>query len=152
MPMIFAYQKFINTEITRELRLPVDVDHHQLGTELVTLPNGLTYVSLPDGAVLPADQPAEIVASIQPVTLTPELIGALKKASPHCHLIYSRMQEMIRAQYSIEDEQYFARIGVGVSLGAYAFEPGEEAALLAFGAFVESVRLWGRTERAKLGL
>lgn len=148
MITIITYRKFINPEITRELRLP----HPPLGTELATLDDGLTYVSLSDGVTLPADQPAEIAASIQTVTLTPELTSTLKIASPHCRLIHSRMQEMIRAQYSIEDEQYFARIGVGVSLGAYVFEPGEQAALLAFGAFVENVRAWGRAERAKLGL
>ena len=39
-----------------------------------------------------------------------------------------------------------------VALGAYALEPGEQAVLLEFGAFVESVRPWGRDQRAELGL
>jgi len=47
---------------------------------------------------------------------------------------------------------YFARIGVGVSLGAYQFEPGEQEALLAYGAHVEACRQWGRQKRAELGL
>ena len=62
------------------------------------------------------------------------------------------MQEKIRASYSAEDEAYYSRIGVGVALGSYEFEPGEQAALLEFGSFVESVRLWGREQRAELGL
>ena len=41
---------------------------------------------------------------------------------------------------------------VGAALGAYAFEPGEQDALLAFGAHVESCRQWGREQRAALGL
>ena len=43
-------------------------------------------------------------------------------------------------------------IGVGVALGAYTFEPGEQESLLAFGAHVEGVRQWGRLEREKIGL
>lgn len=123
-----------------------------LGTELATLPDGLTYVSLPDGAALPVGQPAEIAASIVTVTLTDALKESIKAASPHTRLIAQRMQDKIRATYSVEDEQFFSRIGVGVALGAYVFGAGEQTALLAFGTFVESVRQWGRVERAKFGL
>jgi hypothetical protein len=34
----------------------------------------------------------------------------------------------------------------------YPFGPGEQAELVAFGAYVEQCRQWGRDERAKLGL
>lgn len=118
-------------------------------TELCTLGDGYTYVSVPDAVTLP-DQPAELV--IEAVSLTAELRNQIKVASVHCDLIAERMEQKIRAAYSPSDEQYFARIGVGVALGKYAFEPGEEDALLAFGAHVEGVRQWGRDERAKLGL
>jgi hypothetical protein len=37
-------------------------------------------------------------------------------------------------------------------LGVYTFEPGEQAELLAFGAYVEQCRQWSRDEKAKLGL
>ena len=84
--------------------------------------------------------------------MTDPLKESIKAVSPHTRLISQRMQEKIRAAYTIEDEQFFSRIGVGVALGAYVFGAGEQAALLAFGAFVESVRQWGRDERAKLGL
>lgn len=152
MPSIIGYRKHIDEQTTRELRLPEDPTTRQrLGTELATV-EGITYVALPDGAALPAKQPQEIAANVAPVTLTDALRDAIKAASPHCALISARMQEQIRARYSLEDEQYFARIGVGVALGAYTFEPGEQAALLAFGAHVESVRAWGRAEKAKLGL
>lgn len=117
-------------------------------TELCTL-DGVTYVSLPDGVTLP-DQPPEL--TIEPVALTPQLREAIKAASPHAQLIAERMETKIRAKYTLSDEQYFARIGVGAALGLYAFEPGEQDELLAFGAFVEGVRQWGRDERAKLGL
>lgn len=117
-------------------------------TELATL-DGVTYVAVPAGATLP-DQPAEITPAV--VDLTPELRAQLKAASPHCELIAQRMEQKIRARYSLSDEQYFARIGVGVTLGSYVFEPGEQDALIAFGAHVEAARQWGRDERAKLGL
>lgn len=67
-------------------------------------------------------------------------------------VISDKMQRKIREKYALEDEQYFSRIGVGKALGAYEFQEGEEAELLAFGAYVESIRQWGRDERAKLAL
>lgn len=152
MPIIYSYKKYITQEVTREIKFPFDSSNQALCTELATLADGLTYVSLPDGSVLPVDQPEEIAASIATVTLTDALKESIKAASPHTRLISQRMQEKIRATYTIEDEQFFSRIGVGVALGAYVFGAGEQAALLEFGAFVESVRQWGRAEREKFGL
>jgi len=102
--------------------------------------------------VLPAGQHDEIAVSIQTVTLTTAQIAEIKSVSPHVRLISDRMQQMIRDAYSLEDEQYFSRIGVGVALGAYVFQAGEMDALLAFGAHVEAVRQWGRDRRAEIGL
>ncbi|ODT38036.1 MAG: hypothetical protein ABS55_01720 [Lautropia sp. SCN 70-15] len=117
-------------------------------TELCTL-DGVTYVAIPAAALLP-DQPPEI--TIEPVDMTPELREQIKAASPHCALIAERMESRIRSKYSQSDEAYFARIGVGAALGVYTFEPGEQDEMLAFGAWVEAARQWGRDERAKLGL
>jgi len=117
-------------------------------TELCTL-GDVTYVAVPGGIVLP-EQPAEI--TVAPVTLTPELRAAIKAASVHCAFIAERMEARIRSKYSLSDEAYFARIGVGAALGVYQFEPGEQDEMLAFGAYVEACRQWGRDERAKLGL
>lgn len=152
MPSIVSYQKHIDSIRTVEIRLPEDATLLQrIGTELATI-DGITYVSLPDGVTLPANQPEEIAASIQTVTLTPALREAIKLASPHCQLINDRMIEKIRAVYSINDEMYFARIGVGAATGLYAPTTDEMQAMTVFGEFVESVRQWGRDERAKLGL
>ena len=104
---------------------------------------------MPDGVVLP-DQPTQI--TVEAVTLTPELRDALKAASAHCALITQRIEEKIRARYTLSDEQYFARIASGAALGIYALEPGEHDALVAFGEHVEACRQWGRSERARLGL
>ena len=107
------------------------------------------YVYVPDGADIP-DQWPEI--EWQSVTLTDQLKEEIKANSRPCHLISERMQAMIREKYTAEDEMYFARIGTGKALGVYEFQAGEEASLLDYGNFVESVRQWGRDERAKIGL
>ena len=119
-------------------------------TELCTM-DGVTYVSVPDDTL--PEQPAPIAASVvDPVTLTTELREAIKAASPHCQLIHQRMEDKIRERYSLSDEQYFSRIASGAALGYYTFETGEAESLQAFGLYVESVRQWGREQRALLGL
>ena len=67
-------------------------------------------------------------------------------------LIAQAMIEKIRASYTIDDEMFFARIGVGAATGLYETTPSEVQEMAVFGDFVESVREWGRAERAKLGL
>lgn len=119
-------------------------------TELCTI-DGVTYVSVPDDDL--PEQAAQISSSIvNPVTLTTELREAIKAASPHCALIHERMEAKIRDKYSLSDEQYFSRISSGAALGIYTFEAGESVALQAFGAYIESVRQWGREQRGQLGL
>lgn len=105
-------------------------------------------------ATLPADQPAAIKASIAllPSPLADALREEIKAASPHVRLISSRMIEQIRSVASIDDEMFFARIGVGAALNLYQPTVQETADMQNFGAFVEGVRTWGRAERAKLGL
>ena len=139
MTTIIAYRKYIDALITRELRLPLDANQHPLGTELATLADGLTYVSLPVGAVLPNDQPAEIAASIATVTLTPAQILDIHAASPHVKLINQRVQEKIAALYSLTDEIKLLRTAPSPEFAAY-------------NAHAESCRAWGRAEKVKLGL
>ncbi len=144
-------RKVSDAYTTYQLQLPDSqgADDAIRCTELCTLADGYTYYAVPDGVTLP-DQPDQI--SVQSVTLTAELREQIKGASSHCAFIAERMQQMIRARYSPDDEMYFARIGTGAALGVYQFEAGEEAAVLEYGAYVESVRQWGRAERALLGL
>lgn len=151
MPTIYSYQKHIDNVITRELALPVDATGQRLGTELATI-GGITYISLPDGATLPTAQPSEIAASIKPVTLDAATHDAVVAASPHCKLIAQRMQAQIRAQYSADDEMFFARISIGALMSQYTMGTGEAAEVAAYGTFVEGVRAWGRAQRAALGL
>ena len=115
-------------------------------TELCTL-DGETYVYVPE--VLAA-QPEQL--TVIEVTLTDELREAIKAASPHCQLIYDRMEAQIRERYAADDEMFLTRIGVGQALGVYQMTVGEQAELVAYQSFVEGVRQWGRERRAELGL
>lgn len=111
-------------------------------------------VVLFDGFTLPTDQPAAIANSIETLaTPLPDLLKEqIKAASPHVALISKNMIDTIRKSYSIDDEMFFARIGVGAATGLYTPTSDEMNELTVFGEFVEGVRQWGRDERAKLGL
>ena len=154
MPSLYAYRKVIDTVTTHMLRLPDAAQGEQSGQELATLADGRTVVVIFDGYLLPSDQPAAIASSIEALSLPlPDLLRAqIKAASAHVQLIYERTESLIRAKYSMSDEAKYARIGVGVALGAYTFGPGEQDEMLTFGSHCESARQWGRNERAKLGL
>ena len=154
MPSLIAYRKAISRETTIALRLPLDATQGQATPhELATLPDGRTVVMLPDGLTLPADQPAEVASTIEHLTPLPaDVREQIKAASPHVALIAERMIAMIRDAYSIDDEMFFARIGVGAATGMYTPTSDELQAMTVFGEYVESVRQWGRAERAKLGL
>lgn len=154
MPSLIAYLRASSDNTVHSLKLPAAPKGQQAGQELCTLPDGRTIVALFDGFTLPVDQPVEIAASIKVLTLTADLKERIKAASPYVKLISDNMQQKIREVVSAEDEMYFARIGIGALMGpaVYTLQPGEQAAMLAYGAFIESVRQWGRAERAKLGL
>jgi len=145
MPSIVSYQKAYDATTTYQLALPDGA------IELCTI-GGTTYVALPDGASLPAGQPAQIAAGIKSVSPDDALKAAIIAASPHCQLIDERMREKIRAAYDLETELKYARIGIGAAHKLYAPTQAEFAEIDAFGQFVEGVRQWGRAERAKLGL
>lgn len=118
------------------------------GMELCEL-DGQTYITIPSDAELLEQHEA---IALEPVIVDAGLRERLKKASRAVLLIDQAVIDLIRSQYSLDDEQYFARIGVGAALGAYQFEPGEQESMLAFGAHVEACRKWGREQRASLGL
>lgn len=117
-------------------------------TELAEL-DGHAYVHVPEGATLP-EQHAEI--DWQAITPDPALMARIKAESRPVQLIAQAMVEKIRSSYTIDDEMFFARIGVGAATGMYQPTPNELQEMTVFGEFVEAVRQWGRAERAKLGL
>ena len=150
MTTIYSYAKLSTPYTIIQMSLPDNqgLDDALRCTELCTL-DGTTYVAVPDGVTLP-DQPPEL--TITTVVLSDVLREHIKAASPHVQLIYERTEQQIRAKYSISDEAKYARIGVGVALGVYAFGVGEQDELMTFGAHCEAARQWGRDERAKLGV
>ena len=152
MPSLIAYLRASSENTVHSLKLPDAPEGEQSGRELCTLPDGRTIVALFDGYTLPDDQPAEIADSIETLTPTNELRERIIRASPVLQRIYADTEQKIRDVYSVSDEAKWARIGVGVALGAYTFGQGEQAELMAFGAHCEACRQWGRDERAKLGL
>lgn len=136
MTCIVSYQKHFDALTTKLIALPEDPETHSpIGTELATI-DGVTYVSLPDGAILPP-QPAEI--TVDPVELTPELKTAIAEASPHVHLIRERVAEKIAARYSVTDEIKLIRTAPSAEFEAY-------------NEFAEECRAWGRQQKAALGL
>lgn len=100
--------------------------------------DGITYCSVPDGVALP-DQPAEIAASIQAVTLDPALTQKIKAASPLVRLINATVAEKIAEQYSTADEIKLLRTAPSAEFEAY-------------NAHAEACRAWGREQKAALGL
>jgi len=136
---IISYIKHITPQITRTLVMPMDVNNHVIGTELATLADAKTYICLPAGAKLPANQPPEIATSIATVTLTPAQITEIKDLSPHVALIRSRVVSMIADKYSIQDEIKILKAPPGSVVDAYNLH-------------VNNCRAWGVAEKAKLGL
>lgn len=135
MTSIFKYQKFIDNVRTVEIVLPEGENGQRIGTELATI-DGVTYVSIPDGVVLPA-QPEEI--TVLPVTLTPELKAAISDASPHVRLIRQLVSEKIAERYTTGDEIKLIRTAPSAEFEAY-------------NTYAEDCRAWGREQKAILGL
>ena len=154
MPKLIAYRKIIDAITTHTLLPPAAAQGgEQVMFELAELPDGRTVVVLADGHDLP-DQPPRIASSVEvlPQPLPDELRETIKMHSPRVRLIGAEMIEQIRSLYSVDDEMYFARLGVGAATGLYQPTQKELGELQSFGAFVEGVRAWGKAQRSKLGL
>lgn len=152
MSSIISYQKFIDSQVTREIRLPVDGEGNSVGVELATV-GALTYVSLPASAALPAGQPAEIAASIQAVVLDAAIRGAIKAASSHCMLIKARRKERILAAgYTAEDQLAFLHMAAGAAAGLVVLTAEQTAALGIYAAACKAADTWASSQYEALGL
>jgi len=153
MTSIVRYRIVSDALTTYRLKEPNDPDATTPRcTELCTLDDGYTYVAVPDGVVLPEDQPESVSQSLETVTITDALRGQILAASPYCQLIAERVIERIRQKYPLDEELFLNRIATGVANGLYAYQAGEEAEVIAFGAWAEEWRQWGRAQRTELGL
>lgn len=138
MPSIFSYQPYITREVSRTLHFPTDAGGAALGTVLGALDDGYTYISLPDGATLPTDQPSEIAASIQPVVLGGAAKAALRAASPDVRLVEAR----VAAQLADPNALTPAILALGPALDT-THGPA---------AYAASVTAWGEAQIAGWGL
>lgn len=134
---IYAYKRHVTRDVTRELRLPSD-DGRPVGTVLAEV-DGVTYIHVPDGFDLPAEQPDEIYKTVRVVDIDAGLRGAIAAASPHVALINARVAQMISERYDISDEIKLLRTA-----------PSPEFEL--YNAFVEDCRAWGREQKSLIGL
>lgn len=130
MGYIVSYQKRSGPYTVIQLNAP------EGSSELCTL-EGVTYVSIAEGASLP-EQPPEL-DDIVVVELTPELRLAICEASPHVALIRERVREKIAEVYSLQEEIKLLRTAPSPEFEAY-------------NAHVEGCREWGRQQKSALGL
>lgn len=135
MTYIVSYQKFIDSERSVEIALPLSDGNQRAGQELATV-EGITYVAIPDDAILP-DQPQEITVST--VTLTPELKAQISANSPSAQLINQLVVDKIAEKYSINDEIKLIRTQPSAQFDEY-------------NTYVESCRTWGKDQKIALGL
>ena len=138
MAKIYSYTKHQDDIRTITLLLPFDQEKHTLiGQELCVL-DGVTYVSIPDTAVLP-EQPIEISATVKVVTLTEALKADIKANCKHFKRINDLVVEKIRLKYSADDEIKALRLAPSATTDAWK-------------AYVEECVLWGMEQKAVLGL
>mgnify|MGYP003583096826 CR=1 FL=1 len=119
------------------------------GMELCVL-DGVTYVTVPEDADPLPEQHQQI--TLEPVIVDAGLRERLLTESRAGQLISQAIIDKIRAKYPIDEELYFARIGIGSLTDLYTPSEAEVQELAAYGQYVESVREWGRQQRAALGL
>lgn len=143
MPAIYRYRQVSDDYAT----------YRPLGDgliELCTLPDGYTYISIPDDAKLADEQPKQV--KLEEFSLTDELKEQIKAASPLVQLIYQRIEDKIHEKFDEQDELFFSRIGVAAALGRYQITESELQEIDDYQSYAEACREWGRLERAKLGL
>jgi len=92
--MFYSYKKKTDQFTTYELVQP---DYAQLPKDMATITelctiDGLTYVSIPDGMVLPG-QPVQVQKTLKEITLTPELKAKIRQTSPHVKLLERRIAQ-----------------------------------------------------------
>lgn len=147
MPSIVSYRKAYDTYTTYRLTLPDGIECVELCEAA-----GITYVSLPTGAMLPP-QPAQIAASVAVVVPDAALRAAIKAASPHCALIKSRgHQRIIHAGYTAEDQRKLDRLVAAKGAGLLVLTSGQQAAIATYLAANLEADAWATEQYAALGL
>lgn len=133
MAKIYSYKKVENAITTKQL----DISGIEGAVELCEI-NGLTYVSIPDAAVV-AKQDAAIDAKA--ATLDAKKKEEVRAASYVVKFIKQQVRDKIREKYDLDDELKLLRLR---DKDATAWET--------FDTYVEACRAWGEAEVAKLGI
>jgi hypothetical protein len=87
MPKIYSYQK-VTDEFTTYTAIEPDYEEGDARITELCIISGITYISIPDGVILP-EQPNQVVL----LEITPDeiLYEAIEAASPHVRLINQRV-------------------------------------------------------------
>jgi hypothetical protein len=151
MKTIYSYRKYVTPEHTKLISMPLGENNTIIGAELATI-GDTTYVYLPDDATLPSNQPAEIVNSIETVTLTDTLREQIKAASPHCKLISQRVIDKIRDRYSADDESGMQNKMIAHLAGTELLDEVSLQRIRDAYAYFNECRQWGAEQRAVYGI
>ena len=154
MPSLIAYRKVSDEYTTYQLLLPEgETNGERVAQEIATLPDGRTIVVLADGVSLPANQPAQIAASIEVATNpTAAQLDAVRKASPHAKLVWERGWSKFRAEWDENEERVILRVAVGKLLGLYTPTARENAMITKYFDDFKTVTTWIKQNQTKLGL
>lgn len=96
-------------------------------------------MSIPAGAAIDSEQHQSVLNTLDYPEMTDELIEQISAASTHVQLINSRVRDKIAEQYSVYDEIKLMRTAPSREFDVY-------------NEHVEACRLWGREQKALLGL
>lgn len=149
MTSIVRYRKHITSYTTIELHQSENEQGERLTTELATLDDGFTYISVPEGVTLPV-QPEEI--KVEDVVLTDEVRESIKQASPHVKLIHVRVVQKIRERYSADNERKYTTEAVIQLINGDKLSDSSLAKRDNFITYRNECVQWGREQKSALGL
>lgn len=149
MAYIVRYRKRVSTQEVVGMNYPLGDRDGYLSTELVTLGDGYTYVSIPDNAIIPA-QPEGIV--VENVELTDALNDEIKAKSVHVQRIDERVVENIRKMYTASDEHKYVVELLNHSLSRVVLDERQHARCNEYLTYRDKCVAWGREQKALLGL
>ncbi len=149
MASIVRYRKHITAYTIIELHQSENENGDRLTTELATLDDGFTYVAVPEGVVLPV-QPEEIKP--EDVVLTDELREQIKRESPHIRLINARVVEKIRQRYTADDERKYTADTINNAVYGEPLSVSQTAKRDSYMQYRNECVIWGREQKALLGL
>ena len=129
-------------------------------TELCTI-DDLTYISVPDGVVLP-EQFEQVQRTLKEVVLSKELKDKIRQASVHYRLINERIKDIL-PKMKPEEGRYFMlsfdpvkmdteKAKYGVSAETLNVKEALTPHIKESAGYAQEIEQWGVEQKAKLGL